>query len=168
MCNGFGLIVTRDAQYFIEPDDDGEVSHSDILARLGWQDSKDAFARKFIRVEYATWKADSFKVDERTTLPGWVDEAEVKQRCDKVLAKVATAWAEYEKVRDTAYAEYEKVCDTAYAEYQMVRAPAYAKYQKVCGTAMAEYEKVGDAARAEMVAKMSKVRGYVPESEASK
>jgi len=141
MCKGFGCIVTAESVYFIEPDFDGDVSHSEIIKRLGWEENKDPFNRRFIRVEYPDWTAASFRVDENGTLPGWVDVHDVNTRCDAVLSKVATALAEYEKVRATALAEYDKVCATAWAEYV-----------KVC-----------DAAWAEFVTAMSKVTGYVPD-----
>ena len=116
MCEGFGLIVTREREYFIEPDKDGDVSHSEILRRLGWKDNTDPFRRNFVRVEYPNWTAESFRVDEASTLPGWCDEQDIRTRCDRILAKVAPALAEYEKVSDAARAEYEKVSDAAWAE----------------------------------------------------
>ena len=118
MCEGFGLIVTQDTQYFVEPDGACNVSHTDILTRLGWQDNGDAFNRRFVRVEYPDWTPGSFKFDENGTLPGWVEENrdEIIARCNAVLEKAAPALAEYEKMRGTALAEYKKMCGTAYAE----------------------------------------------------
>ena len=142
MCEGFGVIVTKDGRYlFCEPDADGNVSHSEILRRAGIKDNTDHFVRNFVRVEIPTWKIGSFRFDEESTLPGWADEDAVKTRCDKLLKRVAPARAEYEKVCAPARAEYEKVCDAAWAEYQ-----------KVC-----------DAARAEFITKISTIDGYVRE-----
>ena len=152
MCQGFGLIVTRDAAYFVEPGFDGNVSHSEILRRLGWQDCSELIMRSFVRVEYPDWTEASFRFDEDSTLPGWADNDDIKQRCHTILSKCDAAWAEYEKVRDAAWAEYEKVRDAALAEYEKVRAPAWA-----------EYEKVSDAAWADLIAKFALVPGYVGE-----
>jgi len=151
MCEGFGVIVTKDGRYlFCEPDFNGNVSHSEILRRACIKENTDPFNRSFVRVEIPTWKIGSFRFDEESTLPGWVDADEVKTRCDKLLKRVSPAWAEYEKVRDAALAKYGKVRDAARAEYE-----------KVCGPARAEYEKVCGPARAEFVSKISSVDGYV-------
>jgi hypothetical protein len=156
MCNGFGIIVTKDGRYlFIEPDSDGNVSHSEILRRAWIKDvgsSEDIFTRPFVRVEIPTWKIGSFRFDEQNTLPGWVDEDEVKTRCNKLLKRVYPALAEYKKVTAPALAEYKKVT-----------APAWAEYKKVRDAALAEYEKVRDAALAKMIEKLSKIEGYVSE-----
>ena len=118
MCEGFGVIVTKDSRYlFCEPDSDGNVSHSEILKRAGIKENSDPFNRAFVRVEIPTWKIGSFRFDEDSTLPGWVDEDAVKTRCNKLLKRVAPAWA-----------EYEKVCAPALAEYKKVRAPALAEF----------------------------------------
>ena len=118
MCEGFGVIVTKDSRYlFCEPDSDGNVSHSEILKRAGIKENSDPFNRAFVRVEIPTWKIGSFRFDEDSTLPGWVDEDAVKTRCNKLLKRVAPALAEYEKVRDVALAEYKKVRAPALAEF---------------------------------------------------
>ena len=118
MCEGFGVIVTKDGRYlFCEPDTNGNVSHSEILKRAGIKENTDQFNRAFVRVEIPTWKIGSFRFDEESTLPGWVDEDEVKTRCNKLLKRIAPAWAEYEKVKDAAWAEYEKVTAPAWAEF---------------------------------------------------
>ena len=151
MCEGFGVIVTKDGRYlFCEPDTDGDVSHSEILIRAGIKENADPFNRAFVRVEIPTWKIGSFRFDENDTLPGWVDEDAVKTRCNILLKRVALAWAEYEKVRDSAWAEYKKACDSARAEYK-----------KACDSALAEYKKACDSARAEFIAIISKIDGYV-------
>jgi hypothetical protein len=175
MCNGFGLIVDSDLTlHFIEPDGNGDVSHSKILERLGWQENTDPFTRRFVRVEYPDWTFESFRFDENETLPGWAEEnrTEIIEKCNKALASCAPAWAEYKKVCDAARAEYDKVCDAAWAEYDKVCAPAWAEYKKVCDAARAEYDKVCDAAWAEykkvrapawaeMIAKFERIAGYV-------
>jgi L-rhamnose mutarotase len=178
MCEGFGVIVTKDGRYlWIEPDSNGNVSHSDILRRAGIKDiveSGDMFTRPFVRVEIPTWKIGSFRFDEQNTLPGWVDEDAVKTRCNKLLKRVAPACAEcekvrtlacaeYQKVRTLAWAEYQKVKDTAWDEYENVRDTACAEYQKVRTLACAEYQKVKDTAWAEMIETLSKIEGYLSE-----
>ena len=173
MCEGFGVIVTKDGRYlFCEPDADGNVSHSEILRRAGIKENADQFNRAFVRVEIPTWKIGSFRFDENDTLPGWVDEDAVKTRCNKLLKRVAparaeykkacdSAWAEYKKVRDSAWAEYKKECAPALAEYEKACDSAWAEYDKVRDSAWAEYEKVRDSARAEFIAIISKIDGYV-------
>ncbi len=54
----------------------------------------------------------------------------------------ATAFVDYERVRDTARAEYERVSDTAWDEYARVSATAWAEYKRVRDTARAEYERI--------------------------
>jgi len=187
MCNGFGAIVDKDLNlYFIEPDSDGDVSHSGILERLGWADNPNQHLRRFVRVECRDWTIASFRFDENSTLPGWVENnrQEIQDKVGKTVALCAPAWAEYDKVRDAAWAEFEKVCAPAWAEYDKVRAPAWAEFEKVCSPAWAEYEqvcapayaeyeqvcaparaeyvKVCDPAWAEMVERLSRIKGYVP------
>jgi len=163
MCNGFGMIVSKDMKaYFTTPDSDGDVSHSEILKALGWEDTTNIHLRNFVRVECADWTIKSFRFDEDSTLPGWAEENkdEIVGFVKKALRRAAPARAEYEKVCDAARAEYEKVraparaeyekvCAPARAEYEKVRAPAWAEYEKVCDAAWAEYEKVCAPARAE-------------------
>jgi len=167
MCTGFGLIVSKDLQvYFIEPDYNGNCSHSIILKRLGWKENGNKFLRNFVRVEYPDWTADSFRFDEESTLPGWADENrdDIRAKCESRLSLCAPAWAEYEKVCAPAWAEYEKVCAPALAEYEKVRDPAWAEYEKACAPALAEYEKVCDPALAELIIAFSKIEGYVPKA----
>jgi len=187
MCEGFGLIVSKDLKvYFVEPNKEGDCSHSDILSRLGWKDNEDKFNRNFVRVEYADWKANSFRFDEENTLPGWAENNrdDIRTTCDgrlslcapalaeynKVRAPAlaeyekvcAPAWAEYKKVRDAAWAEYKKVRDAAWDEYNKVRDAAWDEYEKVRAPAWAEYNKVCDAALDELITALSKIEGYVP------
>ena len=58
---------------------------------------------------------------------------------DRVLA---TAWAEYRRVRAPALAEYDRVLATALAECGRVRASAWAEYDRVRALALAEYRRV--------------------------
>jgi uncharacterized membrane protein YqiK len=152
MCNGFGMIVTKDMKaYFSEPDDSGDCSHSEILKRLRINDNTDQFLRNFVRVQCPSWKIKSFEFDEESSLPGWAEEnrQEIINLVGKTLKKAYPARAKYKKVRDAANAEYHKVRGTAQAEYKKVRDAAEAEYHKVCGTARAKYKKVRDAAEAE-------------------
>ena len=151
MCEGFGVIVTKDGRYlFCEPTEGMNCKHGDILHRAGIEENTDAYNRAFVRVQFSNWTKETFEFDEIGTLPAWVNEEEVKERCCKLLDRVYPALAEYEKVRDAAWAEYEKVRDAAYAEYEKVRDAAWA-----------EYEKVRAAALAEFVSKISSIDGYV-------
>ena len=145
------------------PDVHGDVSHSEIIAALGWKENINEHLRNFVRVQCADWKISSFEFDEEQTLPGWVEEnrEEIKSIVKKALLHAAhalaeyekgcaPAWAEYEKVCAHALAEYEKGCAAhAWAEYEKVRAHALAEYEKVCAHAWAEYEKVRAPAWAE-------------------
>ena len=152
MCNGFGMIVSGEIKgYFTMPDSDGDISHSDILRALGWKDNEEQFNRRFVRIECPNWTIDSFRFDERESLPGWAEENTdaIKAMVERALSKAAPAYAEYERVRDAAYAEYKRVTAPAYAEYKRVTAPAEAEYKRVRDAAYAEYKRVRDAAYAE-------------------
>ena len=151
MCNGFGMIVDKTAAaYFTAPNRDGDISHSDILKALGWKDNTDAHLRHFVRVECADWTMKSFRFDEQDTLPGWVDEADIRTLVAKALGKTSPAWVEYDKVRAKAWVEYDKV-----------RAPAWVECDKVTAKAWAEYDKVRASALKRLVARLSKIKGYV-------
>jgi len=94
MCKGFGAIVDKELHvWFTEPDDDDDISHSEIIKRLGWKDNPDTFIRHFVRVECADWTTNSFRCDEDGTLPGWADAAqnEIRERVAKILELVAPA-----------------------------------------------------------------------------
>ena len=119
MCEGFGMIISKEIKgYFIEPDSVGDISHSDILSRLGWKENTDKHLRKFVRVELPDWTISSFRFDENGTLPGWAESAkdDIVALVTKTLEKTAPAYAEYQKVRDAADAEYQKVTALAYTE----------------------------------------------------
>jgi hypothetical protein len=119
MCEGFGLIVDKELNvYFIEPDSEGNCSHSDLLERLEWKDNTDQFIRNFVRVEYPDWKKKSFRFDENNTLPGWAENNrdEIIEKCNRTLKVCAPARAEYDKVCAPAWAECKKVCAPAWAE----------------------------------------------------
>jgi hypothetical protein len=143
MCKGFGAIVTKNLDlYFCEPDNEGDCSHTTILDRLGKQDNADSFLRDFVRVQCPDWTIASFEFDEDSSLPGWADEAAIATLVSKTLGKCALALAEYKKVHAPAWAEYKKVRALALAEYEKVRAPAWA----------------------EMITRLSKITGYVPDT----
>jgi hypothetical protein len=187
MCNGFSGFLHKNGQvFFIEPNDNGDISHHDVLARMPGGLKKDA---DLVAFEFPEWTIKSFRWDVND-VPSWA----TKNKCVGVFKKVKPIWAEYEKVRDAAYAEYEKVRaaasaeykkvrdaayaeykkvrdaayaeykkvrDAAYAEYEKVRDAAYAEYKKVRDAALAEYEKVRAAASAEMIEKLSTINGYL-------
>jgi len=120
MCNGFGMIVTKDLKaYFCELNMDGDCSHSEILKRLGLKDNRDLFTRNFVRVQCPDWKIKSFEFDEEASLPGWAEEnrQEIINLVGKTLKKAYPAYAEYQKVSGPAWAEYQKVCDAALAKF---------------------------------------------------
>ena len=142
MCNGFSGFLHKNGQvFFIEPDDNGDINHHDVLLRIPVQFKKDD---DLVAFEFPDWTIKSFRWDVND-VPSWA----TKNKCVGVFKKVKLIWAEYEKVRDAALAEYEKVRDAAWAEYEKVRDAARAEYEKVTAPALAEYEKVRDAALAE-------------------
>ena len=105
MCNGFGCLVDKELNlHFVEPDTDGDCSHSQIIERLGWKENEDRHLRHFVRVEFADWTAGSFKFDENNTLPGWCEAEKdtIREKCITLLGRCAPAYAEYEKVRAAA------------------------------------------------------------------
>jgi hypothetical protein len=164
MCKGFGMIVDKDLNgYFIAPNDDGNMSHSEILSDLGLEDNSDIYVLRFVRVQCPDWKISSFEFDEENTLPGWAEEnrEKIKSVVRKALRRAASAWAEYDEVRDTAWAEYEGVRDTAWDEYEKVRYTAWAEYDKVNGTAWAEYHAVCASAWNRFIKRLSGISGYV-------
>jgi hypothetical protein len=188
MCEGFGLVVSKDMKaYFMEPNTSGNCSHSDLLERLGWKDNDNQFLRNFVRVEFPDWTPESFRFDEEKTLPGWVENSrdEIRANCIRILdactpaqaqyeKACAPAQAQYEKACDEAWAQFEKVCDEARAQFEKVRGEARAQFEKVRGEARAQYEKVrGEAwaqyekvhapAQAQLIATFSKIEGYVEE-----
>ena len=148
MCNGFGAIVTAESLYFCEPDAEGNVSHSDILRRLGWPENSDQFLRRFVRVECADWTMASFMFDEDASLPGWVNEAEVLERVGATLTRLAPAWAAYQAATAPAWAAYEAATAPAWAAYQAARNQALAAYQAAKDQALAAYEAAKDQALA--------------------
>jgi hypothetical protein len=178
MCNGFsGFLHKNGTVFFSEPNNQGNISHHDVLARMPKQFKNDD---DLVAFEFPAWTIKSFQWDS-VNVPAWAN----KQKCVATFKKVKPIWAEYNKVREQAYAEYkkvtapayaeyEKVKDAAYAEYEKVTAPAYAEYkkvkdaayaeyEKVKDAAYAEYEKVRDAAYAEMIEKLSKIDGHLKE-----
>ena len=139
MCNGFGCIATRDGRIlFIEPDENGNVSHSDILCRAGIKENDSAIIRNFVRVEFPDWTENSFHWDEQNTLPGWADST-VEERCKKLLLRLSPLYTEYHKITDQVLAEYHKITDQV----------------------LAEYRKITDPAEAEFVAKVATITGYL-------
>ena len=107
MCNGFGMIISKEIKgYFCEPDSDGDCSHSTILNRLGWKDSKSEHIRGFVRVQCPDWKIDSFEFDEDKSLPGWAEEGkdEIISLVKRALRRAAPAEDEYQRVKAQAWA----------------------------------------------------------------
>ena len=176
MCDGFsGWLHKSGKVFFIEPDEDGDISHYDVLLRIPAQFKKDA---DLVAFEFPDWTVKSFQWDSSNIL-AWA----TKKKCVGVFKKVkpiwaeyekataaaraeyekatAAAWDEYEKVKAPAWAEYEKATAAARAEYEKATAPAWAEYEKVKAAAWAEYEKATVAARAEMISKLSTIDGYL-------
>ena len=172
MCNGFGCIATQDGRIlFMEPDENGNVSHSDILHRAEIKENNSAIIRNFVRVEFPDWTEKSFRWDERSTLPGWADSA-VEERCKKLLLRISPLYAEYRTTTDQAEAEYHKTNDPAWAEYRKTTDQAEAEYHKTNDQALDEYRKTTDQAEAEyhkimhqaeteFVVKISAITGYL-------
>ena len=143
MCDGFsGWLHKSGKVFFIEPDEDGDISHHDVLLRIPVQFKKDA---DLVAFEFPDWTVKSFQWDS-SNIPTWA----TKKKCVGVFKKVKPIWAEYEKATAAARAEYEKAT-----------APAWAEYEKATAAAWAEYEKATAAAWAEMISKLSTIDGYL-------
>lgn len=109
MCNGFGLIVTKDTNLlWCEPDSDGDCSHSEILSRANIDDNENQFLRNFVRVQFPNWTKESFEFDEISSPPAWAEENidEIKAECSKIMARVYKVYADYEAKRDALDADY--------------------------------------------------------------
>ena len=146
MCNGFsGFLSKNGIVYFIEPNDNGNISHHDVLVRLPEKLKNDS---DLVAFEFPTWTIKSF-VWDTDEVPAWVS----KRKCINIFKQVKPIWAEYHKVYVQAQAEYNKVCDPAQAEYNKVYVQAQAEYNKVC-----------DPAQKTMIKKLSKIDGYLKEN----
>ena len=110
MCNGFGLVYWQDGvMEFITPDFDGDISHSDIYMSSGRNSESttgELFTRNNIKIEFPYWTEESFRVDERGTLPPWADEAEIKEKSVKLFLRVKEAWDLYNESKQRASDEY--------------------------------------------------------------
>ena len=133
MCNGLsGFYHKSGTTFFIEPDDDGNVSHGEVLKRIPKKYHKD---EDMVAFEFPDWTEKSFHWDHPGEIPDWAD----KNACVRLLKQVKPIWKKYEKVWDQAWGEYMKVCDQA----------------------QDNYEKVWDRAWTEMIDELSKINGYL-------
>ena len=57
--------------------------------------------------------------------------------CESVASELDFAWAAENLLKATAYAEYERVRNAAYAEYERVTDPALAEYERVTASEFA-------------------------------
>jgi len=74
MCDGFGGFLHKNGTvYFIEPDSDGDISHSNVLSRMPAH-LKDDDA--LVAFEFPNWTAESFRWDSYSA-PEWQEG----QRC---------------------------------------------------------------------------------------
>ena len=187
MCDGFGLIVDKNLDaYFIEPDDEGDVSHSDIIYRLGWNDNQDTYIRSFVRIEFPDWTPESFQFDEADTLPGWAEEHrdEIRDKCVKVLEicapireqrrqKIEAVEQEFNKVNEPAWTKRENKINAFIEKHPAMGDDFWEQYSKIRDDSMAEYRKATDPARdiydktyksicAEAIAGFTQIKGYIP------
>jgi len=115
MCDGFSTIVTRDGRIlWIEPDEYGNISHSDILHRAEiseWDHRMDhPTDRIFVRSEIPDWdNEDSFHWDEMETLPIWLDQDEMKEKIIKLWLRVKEIYCNMELSLEEAVARYSKL-----------------------------------------------------------
>jgi F0F1-type ATP synthase membrane subunit b/b' len=125
MCEGFGCLVVKNAEgegftlKFSEPDEDGNCSHSEILSRLGWEDSQDVYGRQFVRVEFANWSAKSFNFDEYGSVPGWAVDSEhdIQSACKKLLNRVRNAYNAHENATSDVRTKYHNAIHNVSEEY---------------------------------------------------
>jgi hypothetical protein len=98
MCNGFSGFLHKNGQvFFIEPDENGNISHHDVLLRIQEYLRNDS---NLIPFEFPNWTVRSFRWDI-DNIPDWA----TKNKCVGVFKKVKPIWAEYEKVKAAALAE---------------------------------------------------------------
>jgi len=154
----FEMIVSRDLEvHFIEPSSRAYASSYDILLRLGWQDDPDAHPRPFVRVQYRDWTRESLRFDE-AELPCWVDEdrQEIIDRCNCVFDACKAALADCVDTCTLPADEYRAV-ENGYDSNM-----PWEEYTEACSLAWAKYSSIREPAWAEMINKISTIRGYVP------
>jgi hypothetical protein len=134
--------------YWCEPNLEGDCAHREIIIRLGWTENADLYRRDFVRLQAEDWTMETYRVDEPDTLPGWVDEAELRDRFARLLEKVKPIWEEYIAARIHAWEEYTSARDLAWEEYRASRDQGLTEYESVRDQGLTEYK----AARAQALA----------------
>ena len=170
MCNGFGIICDKDLNmHFVEPGDDLDCSHSDILRRLGRMDNDDSILRNFIRLEYRHWEVEDFSVDESSTLPGWAQDenslsyrvsVEIMDKANKLLEKVQPAYKKFSKTFSHAKKLEEKADERNLHLYYNNKISYNQRYDRMIQSS-ARRQKLAGKAMATFVEEISSITGYV-------
>lgn len=117
MCDGFGVIVTKDLKiWFVEPDINGDVSHERIidlliLSKILGKHADDGIKpRTFVRVEFPEWTEESFRFDQPHGLPTWCEASadEIQERCVKLMLRVKEPWYICRANQDKVYKDWQK------------------------------------------------------------
>ena len=178
MCRGFGIVCSRELNLYFTHFENMDVhncSHAEILWELGWQDTE-VFNRRFIRIEFPNWKANSFNADEYQTLPGWAENnlEEIKNKSIKLLEKILPFYEEFKLKNGKILDKYNEVMTTEflYSRKQWALVNERLLSPDVCMKELREYSKKQDAKRArllkqstvihkEFINSISKIDGYI-------
>jgi hypothetical protein len=154
---GFGVLVGQGLSLFwIEENESGKISHSDIINRLGWNENADPFVRHFVRVEVPGWKMENFRYDECCTLPGWAENngQEIEDAVRKILEKIIVVKTEHDKAFKIIDKEWDRKINA----------------MKGDDCPMVIFDQVGDkyrnllnALKQKEIEEYKKIKGYVPE-----
>jgi hypothetical protein len=168
MCNGFGMIITKDKKfYFCEQDyGDEDMSHSKILQRAPIKENNNPFIRHFVRVECGNWDMESFRFDEEETLPTWVEEEResIWLVTSAILSKVAPLYFDYRKKNQKYRAFRNKLEDGLYVFTDRINKDG--RVHLITNIENKIYKilrKISKAMYRQYVKKLSQIKGYIPE-----
>lgn len=97
MCNGFSGLWFRDGTFkWSLPDENGDISHSDIIMELGCGKLDNRYHTAFVRFEFTRWTETSFKWDEPyDQMPAWLVGDEAQEILTKLMLRVEPIVKEY-------------------------------------------------------------------------
>lgn len=185
MCEGFGMLIDKELNYFfVEPDTMGNVHHSEIFRRLCIKENDKIYNRRFIRIECPHWRT-AFNFDEPNTLPGWAEDKreEIQGIVNKVIKSISPAYKKFAREHTASYNKSVSESKIALDKYRAIEVPASQQfyidndYQRYCTTTRIpakEYRSTlvklnrelhnrESAILGELTKVMSLVSGYVPE-----
>lgn len=150
MCQGFGCLIDKMLNlYFIEPDANGDISHSEIIDRLGWEDNENAYLRDFVRIECSLWTEETIHFDKDTNLPGWAEHAH-----DEIINKATNLMLRINKL----IAPYMRECDEISGKWRAIldKTDMFSRPQTT-----REFWAELDVARDKFVQVLIPIKGYV-------